>query len=713
MKNLPALSVKHVRFFLFSSLVFFAVTACTDKQLIDRHALVTRHNVTITSPDSLSPVSVGNGDFAFTVDVTGLQTFPEFYEHGIPLGTMSNWGWHTWENPAGYSLKDVYRTYDVHGRKVNYVHQFRMNEDSTRFEASEWLRNNPHRIHLGLVGLRILNKEGREADISEIKDPVQTLDLWSGKVNSRFIVDGVPVSVETVCHPDSDIVSALISSRLIAEKRLMVRIDFPLGISAPAGYDLNSPDGHTTELISSSDSETIFGRTQDDDRYFVKVFHPDSRVETSGRHQFLLVSDNDSIMEFSCQFSKNREDQKIPDFKSNAEASRMGWEKFWMSGGAVDFSDCTDPRAFELERRVVLSQYLTKLQCSGSLPPAETGLTYNSWYGKFHLEMHWWHAVHFAMWQREEILEKQMEYYFSISENARKTAAGQGYRGVRWPKMVGPDGRESPSTVGTYLIWQQPHFIFFSELLYRNSDNPDEVLEKYRDLVFETAEFMASYAWYDESTDRYVLGPVLIPAQESLRLETTINPTFELAYWYWALKTAREWKIRSGSKPDPHWDEVIDKLSELPVSDGLYLCSEDTHDSYENPRYLSDHPIVSGISGMLPVTKMVDGKILSATLDTIMAKWNWQTTWGWDFPMLAMSAASVGRSSWAIDFLMMDAPKNRYLPNGHNYQDARLALYLPGNGGLLTAVALMCVDNQFPADGTWNVRFENLNKYPE
>ncbi len=713
MKNLFLLPVKHVRIFLLSSLSFFAVIACTVKLPVDRQALVTRHNVTITSPDSLSSLSVGNGDFTFTVDITGLQTFPGFHERGIPLGTMSNWGWHTRENPADFSLDDVYRTYDVHGRKVNYIHQFRRSEDSARFSASEWLRNNPHRIHLGLIGLRILDKEGNEAEISDIKDPVQTLDLWSGRVSSRFLVDDIPVSVETVCHPDSDIVSALIFSPLIAEKRLMVRFDFPLGVSAPAGYDFNSPDGHTTELISFSDSESLIGRTQDDDRYFVKVLHPDSRFEPSGIHQFLLISDNDSIMEFSCHFSKDKGDGKIPDFSANAEAGRIGWERFWMSGGAVDFSACTDPRAFELERRVVLSQYLTRIQCSGSLPPAETGLTYNSWYGKFHLEMHWWHVVHFALWQREEILEKQMEYYLNILDNARKTATDQGYRGVRWPKMVGPDGRESPSTVGTYLIWQQPHFIFFSELLYRNSAYQEEILERYRDLVFETADFMASYAWYDESTDRYVLGPVLIPAQESLRLETTVNPTFELAYWYWGLKTAREWKIRSGLKPDPQWNEVIEKLSELPVGDGLYLCSEDTHDSYENPRYLSDHPIVSGISGMLPVTKMVDDKILSATLDTIMAKWNWQTTWGWDFPMLAMSAASVGRSSRAIDFLMMDAPKNKYLPNGHNYQDPRLALYLPGNGGLLTAVARMCVEKQFPADGTWNVRFENLNKYPE
>ena len=34
------------------------------------------------------------------------------------------------------------------------------------------------------------------------------------------------------------------------------------------------------------------------------------------------------------------------------------------------------------------------------MPPQETGLTCNSWYGKFHLEMHYWHAAHFASWGR-------------------------------------------------------------------------------------------------------------------------------------------------------------------------------------------------------------------------------------------------------------------------------------------------------------------------
>ncbi|UCD52416.1 MAG: hypothetical protein JSW27_07215, partial [Phycisphaerales bacterium] len=45
---------------------------------IDRGSVVNRHNVTLTAPDPLTPLSVGNGEFAFNADITGLQTFPEF-----------------------------------------------------------------------------------------------------------------------------------------------------------------------------------------------------------------------------------------------------------------------------------------------------------------------------------------------------------------------------------------------------------------------------------------------------------------------------------------------------------------------------------------------------------------------------------------------------------------------------------------------------------
>ena len=698
--------------FITSIATFILLINCNNDPGIDRFALVTRHNIVNSVADSLASLSVGNGEFAFTVDITGLQTFPEFYSRGISLGTMSNWGWHTASNTENFKLSDNYRTYNVHGRPVDYVRQFSPAEDPGKAAASAWLRSNPHRIHLGMIGLQITGKDGAEIGICDIENPVQKLDLWKGEIESRFFVDGIPVHVKTVCHPVKDLISVRISSELLGEKRIRIRINFPLGVSSPNGYDFNQPDKHTTSIITQDDKRTLFERRQDNDSYYVQIGHESGKVSRVSQHLYLIEPQvNDSLFEFSCHFSKTSINDMIDDFGTVEEANRKSWEEFWSGGGAVDFSECTDPRAYELERRVILSQYQTRVQCSGSLPAAETGLTYNSWFGKFHLEMHWWHATHFALWKRENVLERQLKYYSDIFDNARQTALHQGYEGVRWPKMVGPDGRESPSTVGTYLIWQQPHLIFFAELLYKNAPVREEVLKKYEKLVFATAEFMASYAWYDSTKSRYVLGPVLIPAQESLRLETTINPVFEVVYWYWGLKTAQEWKKRLGMDPVSKWQDIIEKISDLPVQDGMYLCSEDTKDSYINPRYMSDHPIVSGIFGVLPKTKLVDEDVLGNSLDTIMKKWNWRSTWGWDFPMLAMSAAAIGRAEQAIDFLMMDAPKNRYLPNGHNYQDARLAIYLPGNGGLLTAVAKMCVSKQFPRNGKWKVRWEDLNEY--
>ena len=700
--------------YFLAALVIPCLCSCDSESPIDRYNMVARHNIENSVIDSLSSLSVGNGEFAYTVDFTGLQTFPEFYSRGISLGTMSNWGWHSDKNPENFSLSDVYKKYSVNGRDIEYVNQFRKGEEDRKVIASDWLRGNPHRIHLGMIGLDMISDSGKAAEISDIKEPVQKLDLWRGEIDSRFSVYGDLVHVRTVCHPDLDQISVRIVSPLIAKKKLRIKINFPNAIAAWSGYDFSSPEKHITRLVSDSGDVIVFKRVQDNDEYYLRVLkNKADLIEGESQTWYLKPSQSDSIYSFSCHFLQSKDAGRPVAFDETSASSSLNWKNFWTTGGAVDFSECTDPRAMELERRVILSRYLTKIQCSGSLPPQETGLTYNSWFGKFHLEMHWWHGVHFALWQKAVILEKQLDYYSTIFEKAELTAQHQGYKGVRWPKMVGPDGRESPSTVGTYLVWQQPHPIFYAELLYRNAENKAEILNKYKNIVFATADFMASYAWYDKAGDRYTLGPVLIPAQESLNKETTINPAFELVYWYWGLRTAAEWRKRLNLVPDPYWDQVVEKISALPVQDGLYLCSEDTRDSYLNPRYLSDHPIVSGVSGFLPQTRLVDNMILGNTLDTIMKKWNWKTTWGWDFPLLAMSAASIDRGEQAVDFLMMDAPKNRYLMNGHNYQDARLSIYLPGNGGLLTAVAKMCVEDQFPKDGKWKVKWENLNRYVE
>ena len=97
-----------------------------------------------------------------------------------------------------------------------------------------------------------------------------------------------------------------------------------------------------------------------------------------------------------------------PTVARTRDASSTYWKDLRTKGGVVDFSHCTDPRAKELERRVVLSQYLLAIQCAGSTPPQETGLTYNSWFGKFHMEMIWWHQAQFALYGHEDLLNRTL-----------------------------------------------------------------------------------------------------------------------------------------------------------------------------------------------------------------------------------------------------------------------------------------------------------------
>lgn len=60
--------------------MFVACTHPVQQVPIDRKALVSRNNPQFSAFDSLASLSVGNGEFAFTVDVTGLQTFPDAYK---------------------------------------------------------------------------------------------------------------------------------------------------------------------------------------------------------------------------------------------------------------------------------------------------------------------------------------------------------------------------------------------------------------------------------------------------------------------------------------------------------------------------------------------------------------------------------------------------------------------------------------------------------
>lgn len=712
---------------LFYSLLAVVLAACgSEKQApIDREALVARNNPQVSSFDSLASLSVGNGEFAFTVDATGLQTFPSVYKKGVPLGTQSQWGWHSFGNPNKYKPEEYLKEHDFgRGHKEIYACQFK--EDGRQKEASNWYRMNPHRLHLGIVGLEL----GDDVKTSDITDIAQTLDMWNGVINSHFTLKGNAFDVQTVCHPQMDMISASITSPARAGVKL--HFPYPTGAHADDACNWDANNKHTTDIVFENAQSAVLKRTLDSTVYYVSLrWEGKASLKEKSANYFVLTPAEDKLA-FSCKFTSAfpgtvfesepavyTSADTLPTFAETLAAGNSYWNNFWKNGAAVDFSHCTDPRAKELERRVVLSQYLLAIQSAGSVPPQETGLTYNSWFGKFHLEMIWWHQAWQALWGHPELLDRTLGWYETVEPVAREIARRQGFDGVRWMKMTDPSRTEAPSNVGSFLIWQQPHFIYLAELVYRANPS-DEVIKKYNHLVQETAKFMYSFATYDEFHGRFILKGA-IPAQETLRAATTINPPFELSYWHYAMNVAQQWRERAGEKRNLEWDEMIDKLSPLAYNeDCLYLAAENAVDTYKDIRFTSDHMAVLGSVGILPMNKLIRADYMKNTLHWVWDNWNWGKTWGWDYPMTAMNATRLGEPEKAVGALLMDKRTNTYLLNGHNYQDGRLRCYLPGNGGLLTAVALMCagwdgceVKNPgFPQDGTWDVRWEGLKPMP-
>lgn len=302
-------------------------------------------------------------------------------------------------------------------------------------------------------------------------------------------------------------------------------------------------------------------------------------------------------------------------------------------------------------------------------------------------------------------------------------------------KMTDPWAGEAPSNVGSYLIWQQPHVIYLSDLLYRaaladkagGEAKADKILKKFAPLVQETAEFMYDFAEKDSISGQYNLRGY-IPAQETLKADSVQNSPFELSYWREAMIISQLWRMRQGLNPDKNWDDLIKHIAPLPSKDGVYLTAEgaplidhraeQTDSPMGNDKFASDHPMPLGAFGMMPESNQFTVEGMNRTYDWVLKNWNWQKTWGWDYPMTAMCATRLHRPEDAINALLMAVPKNTYLPQGHNWQSNRLRCYLPGNGGLLLALALMSagydaseVTNPgFPS--SWDVVWEGILPQP-
>lgn len=706
------------------------VTTNTDNKLINRLDIIASFNPHLTDINPQSPLSVGNGRFCYTADITGMQTLYEEYLTETPLCTMAEWGWHTKkaDNEKGfYTLDDVRMTpYNYCKRTVTYPRvKYEGNE-----AAYDWVRQNPHKFNLAKIGLYFHNEPIQADSIYCIN---QTLDIATGilksifrlnvnrhnnastlnnitadNINTNAISDNL-VTVYTVCDDNSDTVAFHISSGLL-QCGLSINIVFPYASCDMTGSDWNNTNGHSDFLNASHIHRQI-----DDTAYYVNfningtdtsqhtannsIITSDSNVtinkcnnsaaatiKSNGIHSYNITTTDDEL-NMSVNFNKSIHTPATYD--TIAGNSRHFWHNYWTTGKFLN----SDNK--ELMRRVILSQYLLVINDSGYIPPAETGLTCNSWYGKAHLEMHYWHMAWAPLWGHPELLTRSFDWYIDILDEAKKNASRNGYKGARWTKMVSYTGSDCPSKIAPLLVWQQPHIINMLQMVIDNNTSDDfdvtAYMSKYWILVYETAVFMADYLVYDTMSDTYNIEAPVIPVQERHLPEDTRNPIFELAYFRYGLLIAAKWAYKLGFTDEAsQWHNIAMHIAPLPINDDVYIAHSNCPDTFTNKAI--DHPLMLQIYGMLDnygAEDIVDKDIYRNTLMKVIDVWDYSTLWGWDFAVIAMAAHKLGLDDIALEQLLINSPKNDYVESGNNRQNSRkdLPLYLPGNGSLLLAAA--------------------------
>jgi hypothetical protein len=458
-----------------------------------------------------------------------------------------------------------------------------------------------------------------------------------------------------------------------------------------------------------------------DGSYWVEIAASHGSLSESIPHHLVMSAKGSDTLAFTTSFSRDL------DFSFNSPAvifenSAYGWQDYWEQGGVVQLIHSKDPRAAELERRIILSKYLMRINYAGSFPPAETGLTHLSWYGKHNSEVYLIHAAHWPLWGRSQYLANSIRWYQNLLPVATAAAEAQAFKGARWPKMAGIDGRPGPGTINPFIIWNQPNPIYLAELLYR-TEPTRETLETYKDLVFASADFLASYAQRDGEVGHFHLGPPIKAVTESTHENETRNPTFELHYWYVTLDLALEWQRRLGLPENPHWKAVRDNLAPLPAEDDKYLEIESHRGIYQSGKPIANSMILA--HGILPATPKLCVETMRRTVHAVTSSHPDQLgRWvSWSMGMAAMNYTRLGEPETAVSIVTQTTAASRFMPSGHVRRPAEpdgCVAYLPVNASFLAAIALMVAGWDgceretpgFPDDGSWTVEWEGLLPMP-
>lgn len=584
---------------------------------------IIKYNLKFNHIDSKNPVTIGNGDFAITLDQTGTQSLYEIYKD-IPLSTMSNKNWFYKDK------KDIKPSY-VDGKAYML---FNLDNDPN-YQIN---RQYPFKYSFMQI---LLYDNDKLIDINNIKDVKQELDLYKGIVTSSFNYKEKINKTISFIYQDHDEFNFKLQSDNL---NLTLKFNYPS--YTKNGYRLDI----LPNVLVKEDRITLLY----DDKNSLSF-----KLKSSSNYQIVentLIFDDNNVS-FSLALDEIKEGKLL--------------DEFWKCDNGIIIDN------EELVKKMVLSKYLLHVNSTGIYPPQESGLTYNCWNSKFHLEMHLIHSLWNIYNNHVGDLVKSFDYYLSIMPSSLKRASLNGYKGLRFPKMTGPDGEDSPSNIGPLLIWQAPHILFMLQEIYYLY-NKENIIKKYEPLISGTIDFMISFLTLKDS--KYQMLDPLLEACESIPLDRCQNPSFELEYWRYTLE--RQPKIDTVLYGHQRYDylDITSKIITPKEDDGIYLKTYGVIDKYD---LYKDHPTEGFLMSFFK-SKIVDKEKMVKTIDYILKNMDLSSYWGWDFPFLGLSLLNCGEIEKSIEVTQLNTINNQYLYNGYNTSPRDdLKAYLPGNGAFL------------------------------
>lgn len=217
-----------------------------------------------------------------------------------------------------------------------------------------------------------------DAEISEddLRNTSQVLDLWSGSISSSFSYEKTLVEVQTWSDPTESIVGIEIKSDLLRTGELGVFYDFPYAdlnkFDAPFVGVWNDTTHHTTAVDHERYRATFEHILDDSTNYLSTEWTARGKISgpLRGTHKYILSPVGSGTLRIVSSFSNSEgSNTRLPSFPSVASKSRRWWEDYWTSGAFIDLSASNNATATELQRRIILSQYLMAVNEASDYPP--------------------------------------------------------------------------------------------------------------------------------------------------------------------------------------------------------------------------------------------------------------------------------------------------------------------------------------------------------